>query len=167
LVAGLDTFSYGDRTGKRVFPDGIARGIVRGRQQAVFSFPDQFRYSRFRSVCAVAGVSLSFCAGGGSNLEHAPVPITVAESRVETPISRGLASASIGMGFFSTIIFFWTPFSSFLSSVGLFLGIISYLRGVRGYRGENYAAIGILICAASLTITVTLNQILRYVQWDY
>jgi hypothetical protein len=35
-----------------------------------------------------------------------------------------------------------------------------------GLRGENYAMVGTLFCAASLGIGLTLNQFLRYVQWD-
>jgi hypothetical protein len=78
-----------------------------------------------------------------------------------------MAAASVGMGFFSAVIFFWTPFTSILSSVGFILGVISLLRGVKGgLRGENYAMVGTLLCAASLSITVTLNQALRYTQWD-
>jgi hypothetical protein len=65
------------------------------------------------------------------------------------------------------IVFFWTPFSSFLSSVGLVLGLVSLVRGVRGYRGENFALAGTALCAVSLSITVTLTQALRYVQWDH
>ena len=82
-------------------------------------------------------------------------------------VARGMAAASVGMGFFSAVIFFWTPFTSLLSSVGLILGLISVARGVKGgLRGENYAMVGTLLCATSLTISVTLNQVLRYVQWD-
>jgi hypothetical protein len=78
-----------------------------------------------------------------------------------------MAAASVGMGFFSAVIFFWTPFTSILSSVGLVLGLISVARGVKGgLRGENYAMVGTLLCATSLSITVTLNQVLRYAQWD-
>ena len=103
-------------------------------------------------------------------MEHASTPTATPDGntvRVDSPIARGIAGASIGMGFFSTIVFFWTPFSSFLSSVGLVLGLISLARGVRGYRGENFALAGTAICATSLSITVTLTQLLRYVQWDY
>jgi hypothetical protein len=102
-------------------------------------------------------------------LEHAPhsVPTTVGPAaRVDSPIARGIAGASIGLGFFSIIVFFWTPFSSFLSTVGLTLGLISLCRGVRGYRGENFALVGTGLCALSLSITVTLTQVLRYLQWD-
>jgi hypothetical protein len=103
-------------------------------------------------------------------LEHGSTPGTApsgSATPLDTPIARGIAGASIGLGFFSMIIFFWTPFSSFLSTVGLTLGLISLARGVRGYRGENFALIGTALCATCLTITVTLNQVLRYLQWDY
>ncbi len=78
-----------------------------------------------------------------------------------------MAAASVGMGFFSMVVFFWTPFSSMLSSVGFLLGLISVLRGVKGgLRGENYAMVGTILCATSLSITLSLNQSLRYMQWD-
>ena len=82
-------------------------------------------------------------------------------------VARGLAAASIGLGFLSAVILFWTPFTSLLATVGLCLGLISLARGVKGgLRGENYAMVGTLLCATSLGITVTLNQALRYIQWD-
>ena len=102
-------------------------------------------------------------------LEHAPHPVpttTGPATRVDSHIARGIAGASIGLGFFSIVVFFWTPFSSFLSAVGLTLGVISLLRGVRGYRGENFGLVGTGLCALSLSITVTLTQVLRYLQWE-
>ncbi len=101
-------------------------------------------------------------------MEHAPTPVTTptTTARINSPIARGMAGASFGLGFFSSIIFFWTPFSSCLATVGLCLGLISLLRGVRGFRGENYGLGGTAMCAVSLTVTITLNQVLRYVQWD-
>jgi hypothetical protein len=78
-----------------------------------------------------------------------------------------MAGASVGMGFFSACVFWWTPFSGMLAAVGFLLGLISVLRGVKGgLRGENYAMVGTLLCAASLSIGLTLNQFLRYLQWD-
>jgi hypothetical protein len=99
-----------------------------------------------------------------SNTVSTPAPTGTAN---DSYVARGLAAASVGLGFFSAVIFFWTPFTSLLSSVGLVLGLISLARGVKGgLRGENYAMVGTLLCAASLGITVTLNQALRYMQWD-
>jgi hypothetical protein len=94
-------------------------------------------------------------------------PTTGKPSPNDSYIARGMVAASIGLGFFSAVIFFWTPFTSLLASVGLVLGLISLARGVKGgLRGENYAMVGTLLCAASLGISVTLNQALRYMQWD-
>ncbi|MBP3957402.1 hypothetical protein J8F10_19320 [Gemmata sp. G18] len=96
-----------------------------------------------------------------------PAPVTGARSPNDSYVARGMATASVGMGFFSACVFWWTPFTSILSTVGLTLGLISVLRGVKGgLRGENYAMVGTILCATSLSITVTLNQGLRYAQWD-
>ncbi len=82
-------------------------------------------------------------------------------------ILRGLAGASCGMGFFSLIVFWWTPFGGFLATVGLALGLFCVFRGVKGgLRGELYALAGTAICATSLAISLTLNQALRYLMWD-
>lgn len=104
-------------------------------------------------------------------MDH-PAPTSTApangtRSPNDSHVARGMAAASVGMGFFSAVVFFWTPFSSMLSGVGLALGLISVLRGVKGgLRGENYAMVGTLLCATSLSLTVTLSQGLRYMQWD-
>jgi hypothetical protein len=72
------------------------------------------------------------------------------------------------MGFFAACVFWWTPFSGILAAVGFILGLISVLRGVKGgLRGENYAMVGTILCATVLGIVITLNQGLRYVQWDW
>jgi hypothetical protein len=78
-----------------------------------------------------------------------------------------MAAASVGMGFFSACVFWWTAFSGIVATVGFLLGLISVLRGVKGgLRGENYAMVGTLLCATSLGIGLTLNQFLRYLQWE-
>ena len=98
------------------------------------------------------------------NTVSTPTPTGTAN---DSYVARGMAAASVGLGFFSAVIFFWTPFTSLLSATGLVLGLISLARGVKGgLRGENYAMVGTLLCATSLGITVTLNQALRYMQWD-
>lgn len=96
---------------------------------------------------------------------------SVAATRPRSPndsyIARGMAGASVGLGFFSVCVFWWTPFAGILATVGFLLGVISLIRGVKGgLRGENYAMVGTLLCATSLTIALTLNQALRYLQWD-
>lgn len=103
-------------------------------------------------------------------MDHSPAPAAPATgtpSPNDSYLARGLAGASFGLGFFSAVVFFWTPFSSILATVGLMLGTFSMARGVKGgLRGENYALIGTLLCATSLGISFTLVQVLRYMQWD-
>ena len=85
----------------------------------------------------------------------------------DSVILRGLAGASFGMGFFSSIVFWWTPFAGCLATVGFILGLFCMIRGVRGgLRGENYALAGTAMCAVSLSVALTLNQALRYLMWD-
>jgi hypothetical protein len=99
---------------------------------------------------------------------HTPPAATGVRTANDSHVARALAGASVGLGFFSVCVFWWTPFSSLLAGVGFLLGLISVLRGVKGgLRGENYAMVGTLLCATSLVITVTLNQMLRYAQWDW
>ena len=80
-------------------------------------------------------------------------------------------AASVGMGFFKRVRKKrWTAFSAHRRDRTLSdscLGLISVLRGVKGgLRGENYAMVGTLLCATSLGIGLTLNQFLRYLQWE-
>ena len=90
----------------------------------------------------------------------------VTPTRIVQPIAGGMAGASIGLGFFSSIVFWWYPFGPILATVGLILGIITMVRGVRGPRGENFPLAGVAICATSLSISFTLNHVLRFLQWD-
>ena len=97
---------------------------------------------------------------------HTDTPPPATANKYTAP-TNGIAVASVSLGFFSMVVFFWHPFSTVLASVGLILGAGSLVAGLRGgNRNENLALAGTLICATSLTIVLTLNQVLRYVQWD-
>jgi hypothetical protein len=88
--------------------------------------------------------------------------------RTTFPTVRGIAVASIGLGFFSMIVFWWYPFGWMLSTVGLVLGVTSLVLGIRGgYRGENLAIIGTSFCAISWGTIFILTQGLRIVMWDH
>ena len=91
---------------------------------------------------------------------------TASATRIVSPIAGGMAGASIGIGFFSSIVFWWYPFGPILAAVGLILGLVSMARGVRGPRGENFPLIGVAICATSLAVSFTINHVLRFLQWD-
>jgi hypothetical protein len=95
-----------------------------------------------------------------------PDPVSPTPNRFTAP-TNGIAVASVSLGFFSMVVFWWHPFSSFLAGTGLVLGLISLAIGLHGGRwGENLAAVGTGLCAFSLSVVLTLNQFLRYVQWD-
>lgn len=89
-------------------------------------------------------------------------------TRVYPAPTRGFAVASVALGYFSLIVFFWKPFGLILGAVGFTLGVISLVMGNRGsLRGEgNMAWIGTLVCAFSLGITTSVYKILGLVQWD-
>jgi len=97
-----------------------------------------------------------------------PPPTPDTNTRVYPAPTRGFAVASVGLGFFSMIVFFWKPFGLILASVGLVLGLTSWVFGNRGgLRGEpNLAVIGTLICGFNLGLTVTLYKVLGQVMWE-
>ena len=67
-----------------------------------------------------------------------PPPTPDTDTRVYPAPTRGFAVASVGLGFFSMIVFFWKPFGLILASVGLVLGLTSWVFGNRGgLRGER------------------------------
>jgi hypothetical protein len=79
---------------------------------------------------------------------------------------RGIAIASVSLGFFSMIVFWWKPFGGMLASVGFTLGLISLAIGNKGgLRGENYALLGTLICAFNLSVITGVYFALNFVQW--
>jgi hypothetical protein len=99
-------------------------------------------------------------------MDTSATPGNGSSERTDSVVARGIATAPIGLGFFAAIVFWWVPFSGILATVGMALGFFSLARGVRGLRGENYALAGTALCVVVLTIALTLNQFLRYVQWD-
>ncbi|HVL14261.1 MAG TPA: hypothetical protein VM529_16945 [Gemmata sp.] len=100
-------------------------------------------------------------------MDHTPhTPPAAPATRIVNPILGGMAGASFGLGFFSAIVFFWYPFGPILATVGLALGMFTLARGVRGPRGENFPLAGVAMCAVSLTVSFTLNHVLRFLQWD-
>ena len=101
-------------------------------------------------------------------MEAAPSTTGAARPNInESPTQRGIAIASVSLGYFSLCVFWWFPFSPVLASVGLVAGLRSLIRGVKGgLHGENLALFGTSLCAISIGVTVTLNLALRYLQWD-
>ena len=85
-----------------------------------------------------------------------------------SPAVRGIAAASVALGYFSLIVFFWKPFGMLLGAVGLTLGLVSLAIGNRGgLRGENVALAGVGICSFSLSITTALYWGVGFISWGY
>jgi hypothetical protein len=81
---------------------------------------------------------------------------------------RGLAAASVSLGFFSMVVFWWFPFGLILSTVGLSLGLICMLLGIKGgLRGENLALLGTCLSGFSFTMILTLTHGIRILFWDH
>ena len=69
---------------------------------------------------------------------------------------RGIAAASVGLGFFGMLVFWWFPFGLMLGIVGFTLSTTSMLFGIRGgLRGENLALIGAIFSAIAIGGAVT------------
>jgi hypothetical protein len=97
-------------------------------------------------------------------MDH-PVPST---APLYSATVRGIATASVALGFFSMIVFWWKPFGGMLASVGLILGLISLAIGNRGgLRGENLALAGTLMCSFNLSVIVAIYFALNFVQWGF
>ena len=98
-------------------------------------------------------------------MEPAPPPVDTDRPVFTAPI-RGIAVASVALGFFSLIVFWWKPFGGMLATVGLLLGLISMAIGNKGgLRGENLALAGVGICSFSLSVIVAIYFALNFVQW--
>ena len=68
---------------------------------------------------------------------------------------RGIATWSFCIGLWSTLVFWWYPYSIFVATVGLVLGLVSLAMGWKaGKDGENLALIGVLLCGNTLALTV-------------
>ncbi|MBX9626782.1 MAG: hypothetical protein K2X82_23475 [Gemmataceae bacterium] len=97
-----------------------------------------------------------------------PAPPPVADRPKYSPPTSGIAVASVSLGYFSMLVFWWKPFGLLLAAVGLLLGLVSLAVGNRGgLRNENLALTGTLICAFSLGVINALYWGVLYVMWGY
>jgi hypothetical protein len=72
---------------------------------------------------------------------------------------RAIATWSFCIGLWSTIVFWWYPYSIFVATVGLTLGLLSLLMGWRaGKDGENLAWGGVLLCANTLFLATVVYR---------
>jgi hypothetical protein len=82
--------------------------------------------------------------------------------------SRGFAAASVGLGFFSMLVFWWFPFGLCLAAAGFTLGVVCLILGIRGgLRGENLAMLGTCLSGTSLVIIMTVVRGARFIIGGY
>jgi len=85
-----------------------------------------------------------------------PAPPPPATDRVTWTTRRGIAAWSFAVGLWSLAVFWWYPYSLFVSSCGLVLGLISLIAGWRGGKdGENLALAGVIMCSITIGTTLT------------
>jgi hypothetical protein len=72
---------------------------------------------------------------------------------------RAMAMWSFCIGLWSTVVFWWYPYSIFVATVGLLLGMLSLVMGWKaGKDGENYALGGVLLCANTLGLAIVVYR---------
>lgn len=76
---------------------------------------------------------------------------------------RGMAAASLCFGFWSGLVFWWYPYSIFIAVVGLTLGVVAKLMGVKVERhGADLAVIGIVLNSMTLGTTFAVYRMLQF-----
>ena len=84
--------------------------------------------------------------------DAAPAAPTVTPSHWTT--RRAMAMWSFCIGLWSTLVFWWYPYSIFVATAGLILGSLSLIMGWKaGKDGENLALAGVVLCGNTLAMT--------------
>jgi len=95
-----------------------------------------------------------------------PSETKTAPSEVRAPV-RGLAVASVSLGFFSMCVFWWIPFGFLLGAAGFTVGLLCNVAGVRGgEKGDNLALLGMGLSAFGLMASFTLFIGVQKMMWD-
>lgn len=88
-----------------------------------------------------------------------PPSLPLANDPVTWTTRRGMATWSFAIGMWSMLVFWWYPYSLFVSGVGLILGVLSLIMGWKGGKdGENLALGGVALCSLTLVSALTLYR---------
>jgi hypothetical protein len=96
-------------------------------------------------------------------VESAPADVTVAEP---VPLPRpylGIPLASVSLGFTSMILFWWFPHGLTLATVGLILGLLGLVLGVKSDTGENLPLVGVAMSLTGGTFAILCALVMRNV----
>jgi hypothetical protein len=87
---------------------------------------------------------------------HSPPAPPPSDEYVTWTTRRGLATWSFAVGVWSCLVFWWYPYSIFVASFGLVLGLLSLVRGwYGGLDRENLALAGVAMCSVTIGTTLT------------
>lgn len=77
------------------------------------------------------------------------------DQHVSATTRRGFATASVCLGAWGTLVFWWYPFGMMIAGVGFTIGVISLLLGIRaGKDGEHLAWLGTALGFIGLNFSV-------------
>jgi hypothetical protein len=92
---------------------------------------------------------------------HTPAP-TVGSAHVLATTRRGIATASVSLGMWGLLVFWWYPFGMMIAGVGLTLGLISIALGIRaGKDGEHLAYVGSALGFLGVNFAVVSYRVLQ------
>jgi hypothetical protein len=85
------------------------------------------------------------------------------ETSVYQPVRRGIAAASLCIGFWSLLVFWWYPYSIFIATVGLVLGLAARVSGWRvEAHGANLAFLGVVLNLLTIGTALTAYRVMQF-----
>lgn len=89
--------------------------------------------------------------------------IAAPETSYLHPVRRGIITASVGIGFWSMLVFWWYPYSVFIATVGLVLGLIARVSGWRAESyGANLASVGVVLNLITLGTAAAAYRVMQF-----
>jgi hypothetical protein len=91
-----------------------------------------------------------------------PAPPPPTDDYVAGTTRRGLATWSFAVGVWSCLVVWWYPYSLFVSSAGLVIGLIALVAGWRGGKDrENLALAGVVMCVITIGAALTFHRAMQ------
>ncbi len=93
-----------------------------------------------------------------------PTPVTPPNwTPITATTKRGFATASLALGVWGMLVFWWYPLGLFLAATGLLLGLISVALGIRaGKQGEHLAAWGVVFSSVGIGLALGVYRFVQY-----
>lgn len=96
-------------------------------------------------------------------MTEAPPSAPVEETSILQTTRRGVAAASFCIGMWSSLVFWWYPYSLFIAAVGLVLGIYAKVTGVRiESHGADLPVIGIALNLITIGSAILVYRAMQF-----